>query len=246
MKKKTETRKICDMCETVFFVYGKSKRELEKRFCCKECSSRFNGLKNKGRHHSEETKEKMSESMSGENNPFYGKTHTEQVRKLLSERLYGKTWDELYGAEEAAKRKEELSEKMSGEGNYFYGKVHTEESRALMSSHHDNRGEKNPNYGNGDKLRGERNPSWMGGISFGEYGYEFNEALKSKIRKRDNYCCAICENIGFVVHHIDYNKKNNEEKNLITLCRSCHGKTGFRRENWVVFFNSFGCNNEKI
>lgn len=27
------------------------------------------------------------------------------------------------------------------------------------------------------------------------------------------------------IHHIDYNKDNCEEENLITLCSSCHGRT---------------------
>lgn len=36
-------------------------------------------------HHSEETKQKMSEKRKGKNNGMYGKTHTDEVRVLLSE-----------------------------------------------------------------------------------------------------------------------------------------------------------------
>lgn len=33
--------------------------------------------------------------------------------------------------------------------------------------------------------------------------------------------------------------KNNDEKNLITLCNSCHAKTNFNRENWIEFFKVY-------
>ena len=38
------------------------------------------------------------------------------------------------------------------------------------------------------------------------------------------------------VHHIDYNKKNNKENNLLTLCRFCHTRTNFNRNTWIVWF----------
>ena len=38
-----------------------------------------------GKHHSEETRKKISEATKGENNPFYGKHHTEETKKKISE-----------------------------------------------------------------------------------------------------------------------------------------------------------------
>ena len=35
---------------------------------------------------SKETKDKLSKMKSGENNPFYGKTHSDEVKKRLSEK----------------------------------------------------------------------------------------------------------------------------------------------------------------
>jgi len=35
-------------------------------------------------------------------------------------------------------------------------------------------------------------------------------------------------------HHIDYIKKNHDERNLITLCKSCHSKTGLKRTIWRI------------
>jgi len=38
------------------------------------------------------------------------------------------------------------------------------------------------------------------------------------------------------VHHINYNKKNCDINNLVSLCRSCHMKTNFNREYWIKYF----------
>lgn len=39
-------------------------------------------------------------------------------------------------------------------------------------------------------------------------------------------------------HPIDYNKKNCDPINLITLCLECHGKTNYKRDYWIEFFKS--------
>ncbi len=90
--------------------------------------------------------------------------------------------------------------------------------------------------------RGEKNPSWLGGISFEPYTPEFNNELKEQIRKRDDYTCQECsyteEQLKYklIIHHINYNKKNNKPNNLISLCRNCHSQTNFERENWIDYF----------
>jgi hypothetical protein len=77
-------------------------------------------------------------------------------------------------------------------------------------------------------MKGGKNPMWKGGVSFEPYGLEFNEELKEQIRKRDNYTCQECgisqEELGYKlhVHHIDFNKQNNNAMNLVSLCRGCH------------------------
>ncbi len=63
-----------------------------------------------GYHHSDATKTTMSEKRTGSGNSFYGKTHTEETRKILSERCGN-----------------------FGYKNGFYGKTHTEETRKIMS-----------------------------------------------------------------------------------------------------------------
>lgn len=76
-------------------------------------------------------------------------------------------------------------------------------------------------------LRGGDNPAWLGGKSLEKYGIEFNDNLKRQIKERDGRCVgcgASGENRRLVVHHIDFNKKNNAPSNLQTLCVSCHGR----------------------
>ena len=85
-------------------------------------------------------------------------------------------------------------------------------------------------------LSKEKNPNWRGGKSFELYPEKWNENIKHTIRNRDKFTCKICGKNGWQVHHIDYNKHNLEYINLITLCRSCHMKTNFKREYWINYF----------
>ena len=91
-----------------------------------------------------------------------------------------------------------------------------------------------------ERMSGENNPCWAGGISkvFIEYPPEFNSRLKRKIRKRDGLKCQKCEanSCRLDVHHIDYDKNNNDECNLITLCTSCHMKSNYNRDEQKEFY----------
>lgn len=75
------------------------------------------------------------------------------------------------------------------------------------------------------------------------YPYEFNEGLKEQIRQRDNYECRLCGtnqeelNEKLIVHHINFDKNNNFAFNLISLCRSCHGKV--HCANNIIWMNFF-------
>ena len=85
-------------------------------------------------------------------------------------------------------------------------------------------GEGNAMYG----LYGPQSPNWKGGYSHRDYRkgpIKFTEEVRVRIRDRDDYTCQECGEYGKDVHHIDYNKSNNDDLNLITLCHRCHMKT---------------------
>jgi predicted restriction endonuclease len=65
--------------------------------------------------------------------------------------------------------------------------------------------------------------------SLSGYGGMFTEQLKTSIRNMYNNRCAICgiEYGSLDVHHIDYNKLNCNESNLIPLCKHHHAMTTF-------------------
>jgi len=90
--------------------------------------------------------------------------------------------------------------------------------------------------------RGEKGSNWQGGITnnpYPENWYNYKGGhLKNLIRQRDNSTCQLCFKAGNCVHHIDYNKDNLKEDNLITTCRSCNAKVNFNREFWQYYFES--------
>jgi len=97
----------------------------------------------KGKPITQDHKNKISSSISGERNHMYGKTHTEEVCRRLSE--IGKT--------------------KTGEKNNFYGKHHSAQSRKKMSDRAKTRtGSLNPMYGRSAVK--EKNLKWYtNGIS---------------------------------------------------------------------------------
>jgi len=74
------------------------------------------------------------------------------------------------------------------------------------------------------------------------------DCKKESIRKRDNYICQNCSMIeeehlivigtNLHIHHIDYDKENCNENNLITLCNSCNVRANFNRDYWKNIFQN--------
>lgn len=96
--------------------------------------------------------------------------------------------------------------------------------------------------------KGELHPNWIDGRSYELYPSYFTESLKESIRKRDNYTCQNCGmteeehilimNWSLTVHHIDYNKKNCNKINLITLCHICNVRANYNREHWLTQYQN--------
>jgi len=67
---------------------------------------------NLGKQWCDESKEKMRQSVLGENNPFYGRIHSEETKEKMSK---------------------SLKQIQCGENNSFYGRTHSDETKKKMS-----------------------------------------------------------------------------------------------------------------
>lgn len=184
---------------------------------------------NTGKKRSEEQKNRMSKSHKGK------KLSLEHIKKL-SESHKGHLLSN------------ETKRKISGK---LKGRIFSEERNKKISEANRKRklSEKTK-----QKIRkaqiGEKSPHWRGGISKLPYSFEFNKKLKEKIRKRDNYTCQLTgkteKELGekLSIHHIDYDKMNCKESNLISLSKDSNSKVNFNREDWTKYFKNILKKNE--
>ena len=98
-----------------------------------------------GKHHTEETKYKISESLKGKNHPNYGKHLSIETRQKISKAHIGKKISEetrqkislaRKGKTLSEEHKRKLSEAILGKKNFWYGKHHTEKVKQKMSLAH--------------------------------------------------------------------------------------------------------------
>lgn len=97
-----------------------------------------------------------------------------------------------------------------------------------------NSGENNPNYGNGDKIRGELNTNYNPNITEEErrrnrYDEKCSiDKWRREVFKRDGYICQCCGKKGgnLNAHHLNAYHWDKEHRfdidNGITLCYECH------------------------
>ena len=180
-----------------------------------------------GRKHSEESKQKMSESAKKRERA----PHSEETRKKIGKANKGKIRTEEH--------RKNISDahigKRIGSDHHFYGKKFSEEHKRKMS----------------DSLRGkyigELASNWHGGIKADFLTQLMNSYFykdwRNGVLKQDNYVCQKCGSTKrLCVHHMVYlywildkfNINNMEDainckflwnvNNGITYCKSCHIK----------------------
>jgi hypothetical protein len=89
---------------------------------------------------------------------------------------------------------------------------------------------------------GPNHPNWQGGKDMEEYCDAWRDKeYKADIIERDGFECKNPEcwgtNKKLCIHHIDYDKKNCQLNNLITLCNSCNGRANYNREYWRELYS---------
>lgn len=177
-------------------------------------------------------RKKLSKTNAGTKNNMYGKKHTKiSLNKMSSNRrgkMVGCDNHNFGGLKESTKKK--LS-------NGMKGRKASEKTKLKMSFKR-----------KGTRL-GPENPMWCGGISCGDYCVDWTDDLKILIKDRDGYKCLnpYCykNDSKLVVHHIDYNKKNCNHTNLISVCSSCNSRANKDREwhkSWykAILFMRYG------
>lgn len=188
--------KKCKHCGIDFYEFPYMKGK--KKFCSTGCANKYNASK-------------LSENRKGKGNPMYGKIAWNKGKNYEQPKTQGENHYNWKGG-----KKKRIKKQNSKAGFQKGNKTKSQFKKGYKG------------------LEGKDNPSWKGGISKIKYGNEWNDKLRSKIRLRDNNKCQLCKiqilkrrkiaesKNWLVVHHIDENKKNNNENNLITLCQSCH------------------------
>ncbi len=155
----------------------------------------------------------MSASRTGPKNYFYGKHRSEEEKRKLGDANLGK------------RLSEETKRKIGLASSKRHPSIETKRKMSVAKT---------------GKYVGEKSSLWRGGSSHEPYPTSWTETLKKSIRERDCYVCQLCGGRGFPVHHVDYNKQNNDPKNLVTLCFPCHSRTNANREAWVAFWGDVG------
>ncbi len=89
-----------------------------------------------------------------------------------------------------------------GPNNSFYGKHHTPETRRRLSA-----------AAKARVLPGT-----------GTYGDDWTPELRQRVIARDGHQCQLCgaKDAMLQVHHVDHDRTNNAESNLLTVCAACH------------------------
>ncbi len=202
----------------------------------------------KGRIVSQSTREKISQANMGEKHPMWGKHHTEETRRKMSISHIGREQHSeetrrkiseankgkkhpMFGKHQSEETRKKISENGSGKG--MKGKHHTEETKEKISKIRIERG----------RSVGKNNPNWKGGASFGQYCIKFNENFKERVRAFFDYQCAECgtpqNGKKLDVHHVNFNKNSccdSSSPLFVALCHPCHAKSQFRREFWEQHF----------
>lgn len=186
-----------------------------------------------GRKLSEEHKEKIGKSLLNHYPWNKGIKYSKKAKKKISLSLKGKnTWMKGRELSEETKKKISLSNKGICRVK-MTKKIIFKISQSLKEYYKNN---DNPMKG----VVGEKHHCWKGGLSLLPYSSNFTKKYRSKIRERDGFRCQLCNKEPkktLQVHHINYDKKNTNDENLISLCSHCHPKTNFNREYWIEYFS---------
>jgi hypothetical protein len=163
----------------------------------------------KGRHLSQETKEKLSFALKGKKKPPF----TEKHRIRIGIASKGRNFTE------------ETRKKM--------GDIIREQYRLGIRKPHRENGfkplEKHWNWKGGKSFE----PYSI------DWTRTLRQSIRERDSYTCQLCGDKQGDYAFSVHHIDYNKNNCNSDNLITLCKKCHTKTNYNRNYWLNYLKNY-------
>ena len=165
----------------------------------------------------EEQRKHRSAINTGKNNPAYGKPVSEEVRKKRGESIKKKWADPEYHAAQTLRLKEAADRFWSDPEKVAARKV----------------------------KRGPEHWSWKGGVAKLGRGAGWTGSSRRHVKARDGYKCAGCGKreqdliFNLSIHHIDFNRYNHKFTNLVSLCRSCHGRVNGCKEESTQLFTEY-------
>jgi len=142
--------------------------------------------------------EAQSKRMSKENNPFYGKTHTAETRKRMSEKKKGKTYEEIFGKEFASEMRERRRTETTG-------KVRSQETKEKIRQ---------------NKIGKKRDPDLMKAIGLKNRGRKASKETIEKMKAKREAGKKICEYCGKACMLTNYKRwhgENCKHKNNIEI-----------------------------
>ena len=157
---------------------------------------------------SEENRVRMSIKFSGENNPFYGKKHTKESRRLISEARKDFRWTE--------EDKKRMSRQRSGDKHPLYGVGHSEETKKKFRDIHKDR----------ERIECPWCSSVMDRVNAKKYHFDNCDKNPNK-KEEEPVSCPWCGTKGrrmsaMVLWHFDNCKQNPNCKKEKITCPHCH------------------------
>ncbi len=83
----------------------------------------------------------------------------------------------------------------------------------------------------------EKHPNWTGGET------AYRSILQRRSIPKECACCKLADKRILAVHHLDKNRKNNHESNLLWVCHNCHYLLHHDETFRITFYRSRIINN---
>ncbi|KKN11572.1 hypothetical protein LCGC14_1025220 [marine sediment metagenome] len=160
----------------------------------------------------------------GENNPFFGRKHTEETKQKMREMWqlrHPNFIPPMKGKKMSKESRRKMSEAAKKRPSNRIGKKHTLETRAkisIISRERSPSGRDAPAYKDG-KVQERRGQRWS--MQYKRWRYD--------VYLRDKFTCQKCgddKGGNLVAHHIkpfaDYPELRFDVENGLTICSSCH------------------------